>query len=284
MRRQHTLANLDRLLVESFTAESPEQELEVLRRIVEIAPGSDYLKLAALAARKAARPEEALGYYRAADPASGWLYGWRPYWYRFADNLDEVGQCEEIPPLAERAGRTLSPVVGPRVEDRLNLRGYACLGDIERLMEVAERYLVHTRREGRDARTTAGPLRGAVRELVAHGPPSMDAAPFVELVERYLTENIDAHDEIAEYLADVLASTGRLDSARVVLERAGRPPNPMLTAVLDIRAGRYDRLEELIAKEREVGEVNGLAAEAALAAHLGDMDRAMKAADEGVRP
>ena len=282
VRRQRTLADLDRLMVEYFTAESPEQELEVSRRLVAIAPGSDYLKLAALAARKAARPEEALEYYRAADPTSGWLYGWRPFWYSFANNLDEVGQCDEIPRLAERAGRTLSQL-GVRVEYRLDLRGYACIGDTERLMEVAERYLLHDGREGRDARTTAGPLRLAVLELVTHGPLSTDAAPFVDLVERYLTENIDAHDLIAEHLADVLASTGRLDSARVVLERAGRPPRPMLTAVLDIRAGRYDRIEELIAKEREIGEFNGLAAEAALAAHLGDMDRAMKAAAEAVQ-
>jgi tetratricopeptide (TPR) repeat protein len=82
-RRREQLAPLDRQFLDSHLARLRGDKvgiLQAMRRLVEIAPGSDYLKMAGQAALNVNRPREAIAFLTQADPESGWLRGWHRYW------------------------------------------------------------------------------------------------------------------------------------------------------------------------------------------------------------
>ena len=116
--------------------------------------------------------------------------------------------------------------------------------------------------------------------------------PVVSFVEGYLAERIDTVTWWVSWRAELLAATGQLDSARVILERAREDANygdrpqrlsagdlavmARMLAFIEIREGRHDRVDALIAEYSALRDRNpafGLGM-AMLHAHMGDLEQA----------
>jgi tetratricopeptide (TPR) repeat protein len=104
--RREELAPLDRYFLDYQAARrrgDTMASLQAMRQVVEIAPGSDYLKIAGNAALGVNRPREAIKHFEAADPESGWLRGWALYWLSLADSYHMVGEYQRSLEIARHA-------------------------------------------------------------------------------------------------------------------------------------------------------------------------------------
>ena len=101
--RREQLAPLDRHLLDYLLARLRDAHWEALNamlRVVEIAPNSEYLALAARTAMQLNRPRrEAIEFLRQGNPESGWLRGQWAYWdglavayHRLGDHRQELGR------------------------------------------------------------------------------------------------------------------------------------------------------------------------------------------------
>jgi DNA-binding SARP family transcriptional activator/TolB-like protein len=215
-RRRGQLAPLDRLLLDyqlGYYGRDRHSALEAMRRFVEIAPGSEYLYKAGLAALMANRPREAIGFLTQADSESGWLRGWVSYWNVFTLAYHRLGEHREELAVARRA-RRLFPDKRFLLERELQALG--ALGRTDEVQVLLE--------EGQET----GLALAAARELLVHD--------HLEAASQVLDRGIMRHqawlstpstdttssqiDGGIGQLADMLLLHGRVDEARVVLERA----------------------------------------------------------------
>lgn len=155
-----------RVLVDVFENRAEDPALDEMGRMVEIAPGSQYRKLAGTAALRADRPAEAVRHYERADPETGWLRdrkpywgGWTTFWGRFAEAHHFQGNYKRELELVRRA-KTLYPD-DLRIRKR-ELRALAALGHLEEL----ESAIADT--EGLAGHTAQGPTGTAGGRVRVH--------------------------------------------------------------------------------------------------------------------
>lgn len=212
-RRRAQLAPLDRLLLDfqlAFYRRDYHSALEAMRRFVEIAPGSEFLYKAGSAALGAGRPREAIEFLTQADPESGWLRGWWRYWIDLTLAYHLLGEHREELAVARRARRLFPNLL------RIELLALVALGrtdEVQALLEEDE---------------SIGMARYAAGELLLHD--HLEAASQVldrgiMLGQAWLsTAPTDTTSwqigGVILQLADMLLLHGRVDEARVVLERA----------------------------------------------------------------
>ncbi len=155
-RRRGQLAPLDRLLLDYQLAtrrSDHESALEAMRRFVEIAPGSEFLYKAATAAHGTNRPREAIEFLTQADPTSGWLRGWFPYWIVLTQAYHRLGDHEWELEGARRARDLFPDNLQLRQAEGLALAALGRTDEVQALLEegqesfltlfAASEFLVH---------------------------------------------------------------------------------------------------------------------------------------------
>lgn len=291
-RRRERLAPLDRAFLDYQLGRArewagdgdPMEKLRAARRLVEIAPNSEYLKLAGSAALQAGRPAEAIRHYERADPESGWLRGWTPYWSRFADALHRVGDHERMLEVA-RQGRALYP------EDqqilRREMRALAALGRTEELDAAIDEL------ESLDDRFGATTLAYAAEELEAHGRDHLASRLWARAAEweRRELNRSDGGDPRGSRIAlgYFLKNSGDLAGANEDVERllAEHPDDfsvLRLAAHLRAEEGRGERARAFIRRIEELFGRRQVLMRAQVAAMLRQRERAMRLLGEIENP
>ncbi|MFQ5830586.1 MAG: tetratricopeptide repeat protein [Candidatus Methylomirabilia bacterium] len=232
-RRRDRLAPLDRHFLDYLTATDGVTQLEAIRRVVEIAPGSDYLKNAGGTALRLNRPREAIQFLLAADPESGWLRGWTPYWNTLTAAYHLLGEHDRELEAA-REGRRLHPDEGATIY--YETRALAALGRVEPIL---------ARAEGALAAGAHMLLAVSAGELYAHGHRGAASELLGRMIQLYRgRENGRFH------LARALAMAGRLDESRPILEQlAAEDPGDVSVrvdlAVVAARRGDRERARQI---------------------------------------
>ncbi len=276
-RRRGHLAPLDRLWLDyqlAYARDAHHGALEAMRRFVEIAPGSEFLYKAGQAAFRAGRPREAIEFLTQADPESRWLRGWFSYWGLLSRAYHMLGEHREELAVARRA-RRLFP------NSRLELRALAALGrtdEVQALLEedgswalqAAGELLVHDHVDGASQVLDRGIMRG--QAWLSTLPPDTTSTEIGDGIER---------------LAYMLVLLGRVDEARVVLERAveeERADSPsrrrMFIGTLGVIAGMQDDRQTALEIAQDLAAQPWRSPselvlwQARIAASLGDVDEA----------
>ena len=247
-----------------------------MRRFVEIAPGSEFLYKAGQAAFRAGRPREAIAFLTQADPESGWLRGWRSYWGVLTNAYHMLGEHREELAVARRA-RRLFPN-----SSSLELRALAALGRTDEVQALSEEQTIEA-------------ARNAASQLLVHGHVDAASQVFdrgIMLGQAWLSTlpTDTTSGEIGGgiwVLADMLMLRGRVDEARVLLERAREEERAgnaffrreyigMLGVIAGMQGDRQRALEiaqDLAAQPwRSPSEL--VLWQARIAASLGDIDEA----------
>ena len=247
-------------------------EYRAYSRVVELTPGSEWNYKLAWTANRLGRPREAVELLSQVDPERGWLAHWEAYWSQLTQALHALGDYEQELQEARR-GRLQLP------ESRWGLGETIALAALGRTDEL---WLWIEREKG----SLLG-LVSSATELRFHGHDAEADRVLERAFERYdqLPENEITPNDY--YLAIPLAKAGRGDDALRLLEVAsaalrarGRDEHPFFLAswgaiaairedTLEARA-YYERLEEY----QEAGL--GLRFQAAIAAHLGEKDLAVR--------
>ncbi len=206
-RRREQLAPLDRQFLDFHLAMLRRDHmgaLQAIRRLVQIAPGSEYLKLGGHAALQLNRPREAIELLLQADPTSGWLRGWYPYWGDLTWAYHALGDHKRELEAARRARRQFPD--NPAVRS-WEIPALVALGRIDEVnARIEEAQLL-----GRD-------LMGvAAVELRAHGYRAAGMQMQRRQIE-WLESRPELGSEQRNSLASLLLRVGRLDEARVLLE------------------------------------------------------------------
>ena len=207
-RRREQLAPLDRHFLDYLLARDKMDALQAIRRVVEIAPGSDYLKNAGSSALNLNRPREALRFLLDADPESGWLRGWFPYWNSLTVAYHVLGDHRKELEAARRSRRQFPNHVSTLGYET---RALAALGRTEEVEARVEEGLHLT---GRDIPVWFL----ATEELYAHGQRSA-ASDILDRVIPWL----EGKENQRFYLSLALSRTRRLDESREILEGFDRP-------------------------------------------------------------
>ena len=209
-RREH-LAPLDRHLLDYLLAKqrlAHDKALGAIRRVVEIAPNSEYLALAARTAMQLNRPRLAIEFLRQGNPESGWLRGQFAYWDQLAIGYHMLGdhrqELEEV-----HRGQSQLP-------DRANIlwqemRALAALGRTEQL---------YAELRGGNLERLGYQLARLARELRVHGYGGAATEMLHRAVEWFEGRSPEQKRVPGErrQLAAVFLDIGRLDEAQVVLE------------------------------------------------------------------
>ncbi len=280
--RRGQLAPLDRLLLDyqlAFYRGDFGSALEAMRRFVEIAPGSEFLYKAGSAALGANRPREAIEFLTQADPESGWLRGWSSYWIVLTEAYHRLGDHERELEVARRA-RDLFP-------DNLVIRSTegSALAALGRTDEV-QAMLEEDERIGSalySALYMASELLGhdhleAASQVLDRGIMLGQAwlsTPPTDTTSRQIDVGI-------RQLADMLLLRGRVDEARVVLERAVEergdpPPQRRYIKRLGVIAGMQGDRQRASEIYQDLGaqpQPGGKVWQAMIAASLGEIDEA----------
>ena len=274
--RRRQLAPLDRLLLDYQLANSSRDyrgALDAMRRFLEIAPGSEFLYKAGNAALLLGRPDEAIQFLTRADPESGWLRGWVPYWTTLLAAYHELGDYERALEALDR-WRQLHPERPAML--RAEIANLAALGRIEQLstwIQDQESFFDHGITMARLA-----------RELRAHG----NGGAATELQHRAIEWVEERSPEDKRHLGDrwllatVLLDVGRLDEAQILLEGLleDGPRKDEYLARLGVVAARQGDREEAYRISRLLEEVEGPSAgaygRAQIAVALGERERAME--------
>lgn len=274
--KRERLAPLDRAFLDYHLAESEGDdlgELRAARRMVEIAPGSSFLKLAGSAALAARRPAEAVRHFERADPESGWLRGWTPYWRRLAVAHHWLGNYERALEVARR-GRDLYP-------DDTSIRNQELLAlAAQGRFEELEAAIADLRGQEHHVGSV---LRLVGRELVAHGYERRGREFYgraIEWTQRRLEEGgTDSRQHRLE-LVRLLRNVGELTAAdsQLAVLLAEDPDDPSViraAGLLRAAQGRREEAMEFVRRFDEVGERIYLDFEPEVAALLGERERAM---------
>jgi TolB-like protein len=285
-RRRSVLAPVDRYFLEGETSRrSRTRRLDAYRRLMDVAPGSDYATFASSAAFQAQRPSEAIAFLEAADLTRGWIWALAP-WNGWAAALEALGRCAEIPELADRGQATMPARYADLYAEEMRLIAFACLGDTERFLEAAR---------GMTAAVELSNLTGAwqgeiiaqhAQRLVTSGISDAERSEITEFVSEYMVERLHVRPLTPFRFSEFLATVGLEDSARVVLDRVrdedgswpwGEPA--ALRAIIEQRAGNEalaDRLMEVVVRDERYGSPTWCdLCEAVLAGHRGELERAM---------
>ncbi|MDX1395601.1 MAG: BTAD domain-containing putative transcriptional regulator [Gemmatimonadota bacterium] len=205
--RRNSLRAWDRAMMDFFEARlrgTWEDVRVAASRVVDIAPGSEWLLQLAAANLDVNRPAETLRIHDMIDPTLGWLREWPYHWKLRADAQHRLGRYEE------------------QLEDvavwREALPGAALSAEIGALAGLGRLELLAARLEsgmrGLDVWSRAGLLVSAASELDAHGQP----AEAEELRERaFHTLGTLAPEELKArpgVHARILLGTGRWTEAR----------------------------------------------------------------------
>jgi DNA-binding SARP family transcriptional activator len=137
--RRERLAPFDRALLDAHAARArgdPMGEYEALRRLIAIAPNSEWLFKLALAASGLHRMEEADSLLSAVDPDAGWMRDWGGYWSLLADIRYYKGRHEAELTAAHRLETQFAPSVPPF--RRMEGRALAALGRDSALVALAD--------------------------------------------------------------------------------------------------------------------------------------------------
>ena len=282
-RRREQLAPLDRRLLDYLLARlrlDHWRALGAIRRVVEIAPNSEYLHLAAQTAMQLNRPRLAIEFLMQGDPKSGWLRGKSTYWdglavayHMLADHRQEL---EEV-----HRGQSQLPDRSAILWQEM--RALAALGRTEQL---------NARIQEINLSPHGYLMERSAWELRVHGYG--DAATemlhrAVEWFEGRSPEQKRAPGERRQ-LAAVFLDLGRLDEAQVVLEGLleDYPESYANLAQLGVVAARRGDREEAsrISRLLEEGDRSPMTPlqasqisayqRAGIAAALGERGRAMQ--------
>jgi serine/threonine-protein kinase len=277
--------------------------LQSMRRVVELAPGSDYLKMAGNVALLVGRPREAVEFLTQADPESGWLRGWLPYWRDLVHAHHALGD-HELELTAARRARGLYPSFFPILHWEMS--ALAALGRTAELRALIEEAVSFTTSGKWDSSGLAnlgffenpgGAMVRAAWELRAHGHGDREAVQLIDqAIEWYQTRpwygGESAHGLTGRHLLNellqfcrALIDVGRLREARKVAERhidelrnyfPQLEPTPGVVAQLGriaARQGNREEAERTLALLTERGDHYWAAG---IAADLGDRIRAVK--------
>ena len=210
-RRRGQLAPLDRLLLDYQLAGRRGDNhgaMEAMRRFVEIAPGSEFLWKAGQAALNIGRPGEAIEFLTQADPESGWLRGWTPYWGVLTNAYHEVGDYERELEALNRMNQ-LHPESAQRTF-RITMRALVGLGRIEELSASIQGAI----QDGR--------LRSILwlDELRAHGYPAAASDLADRTLEWFEGRPSDWRRDPGQSFvyAKLLSVAGRWDESQAILE------------------------------------------------------------------
>ena len=276
--RRGQLTRLDRLLLDyqmaSLRNNDPHGALEVMRRFLEIAPGSEFLYKAGQAALAIGRPGEAIQFLTKADPEGGWLRWWVPYWRVLTNAYHEVGDYERELEALDR-WRQLHPETPAML--RAEIGNLAALGRIEQL---------NTWIQDQESFFDQGiSMARLARELRAHGYGGAATEMQHRAIE-WFEERSPEDTGLRErwLLATVLLDVGRLDEAQILLEgiledgQDGPRRDRFLANLGVVVARRGDREEAYrISRLFEEGEgpSAGAYGRAQIAVALGERERAM---------
>ena len=232
--RREQLAPLDRHFLDYLLAQlrlDPTEALRAMRRVVEIAPGSDYLKNAGDAALMVNRPREAIELLLEADPESGWLRGWHPYWNYLTVAYHVLGDHRKELEAARRGRRQFPNHVSTLMYET---RALAALGRTEEVEARVEEGLHLT------GIADLPVWFFAAEELYAHGERSA-ASDILDRVIPWL----EGKENQRLGLAVALSRAGRLDESRAILEGFELPSVDVLVRLGVVAARQGDREEAL---------------------------------------
>jgi DNA-binding SARP family transcriptional activator/TolB-like protein len=144
--RRERLPRFDRALLDARTADIRGDEMaayEALRRVVAIAPNSEWLYKLADAAMVLTRWSEADSLLRAVDPNVGWMREWPNYWAVFANAQYQLGHHDdELAAVVRRRSRF--PNQDPMLRE--HGRALAALGRDTELLTLLDGHLRPTPR------------------------------------------------------------------------------------------------------------------------------------------
>ena len=280
-RRRGQLAPLDRLWLDyqlAYYGGDNHSALEAMRRFVEIAPGSEFLYKAGHAALWADRPREAVEFLTQADPESGWLRGWSPYWFDLTLAYHMLGDHERELDAARRARRLFPDNFLTKATESWALAALGRTDEVHALLE-----------EGQET----GLALATARELLVHDHPEAASQVLDRGIMRHQawlstlpTDTTSRQiDGGIRTLADMLVLHGRVDEARVVLERAveergDTPFRRVYVGTLGVIAGMQGDRQRAWEIYRDLGarpwdgRWSQALWQARIAASLGEIDRA----------
>ena len=270
--RRGQLAPLDRLFLDyglAYRREDPHSALEAMRRFVEIAPGSEFLWKAGDAALWLGRPGEAIEFLMRADPESGWLRGFLPYWSTLIRAYHAVGDYERELEALDRMLQLHPEMSQTALGEELDI--LAASGRIEELGARIPRVLQRV------------PWRtpGWFGELRAHGYPAAASDLMDRTLEWFEGRTSDWRREPGQsyVYAKLLSQAGRWDEAQAVLEdillsSSQRQHDTALElAYVLARQGQRDQAFRAVGLTRLP---NDLVVRAWVEAALGERERAME--------
>ncbi|MCH7683430.1 MAG: hypothetical protein IIB35_06945, partial [Gemmatimonadetes bacterium] len=239
-----SLDHFGRMASEAWLRSDRIGALRTARRLTEIVPGSDYLKLGAQAALLLNHPREAIEFLTQADPASGGLSPGRFYWRSLTNAYHLLGDHEQELDVARRARQQYQVNLAARQDE---IRTLAAMGRIDEVNAVIEeRQVLEPKGAPADLMWTAA------WELRAHGYRAAGMQMLqrrIEWLESRPAEVLLSVTLHRARLAISLMFTGRLDAARTMYEAMfeGRPDNDLAKlAFFAHLAAREGRPEEVL--------------------------------------
>ena len=210
-RRREQLAPLDRDLLDYSLARlrlDHRAELQAIRRVVAIAPNSEFLDLAAQTALRVNRPRQAIEFLMQGNPESGWLRSPPMYWARLAHAYHLLGDHREELAQVHRGQSQLPSRRNILWQEMVAL---AALGRTEEL---------YARLQEIPPRPTGYYMADLAGELCAHGYGAAAAEMLRHAIEWFEDRSPEQNRDSRERweLAAALLDVGRLEEAQVVLE------------------------------------------------------------------
>ncbi len=278
-RRRETLPELDRHLLDfslSHVNGNTPGALEAMRRVVEVAPSSEYLFYAAWTANEVLRPREAVRYLEQADPGSIWSEAPSAYWVALSIAHHWLGEYEQELEAMRRLRREDPEGAGlPWREARV----LAALSRTEEFEAVFEELLETSPNAGNAMATMS-------QELQAHGHVDLAAGYMERALEWYRSEHSDDRTSRRvnrTWIFTLLMWLGRTDEAEPVLAaiRSDHPNRSDLgesLAILRAVQGRADEARQIARQlEEESPWINDWGQlRATVAALLGEREEAMR--------
>lgn len=197
-----------------------EESLRAIKKVVALAPGTEYEKFAGQLALKVNRPREAVRFFERLDPARGWLRDYEGYWRSWADAHHLLGEHERELAVGREGRRRHPHQWGPRYAEVWALAALGRAKELERAIRDAESLAP----EG--WRSSLGTLLlDAGRELREHGHPG--GHRFLERSVRWFEAAEGEGSEWKHVLHDwlrvhrllALLELGRAREARIIGER-----------------------------------------------------------------
>lgn len=108
--RRPARGTLEELQLQEFQAGDADEELLLLERGARLSPGSTWSHNVGRALHDRNRMREAIGHFREVDPEHGWVRTWGPYWLYYSRALHAVGDYQEELLVARRF-RALDPAL-----------------------------------------------------------------------------------------------------------------------------------------------------------------------------